>query len=191
MAWDITERKTQELEWQSRASIDQLTGLLNRASFMERLDLALSRHRRNDSALAVFYLDIDHFKKINDTHGHAAGDALLKKFAEWLRIAVRTTDYVGRLGGDEFCILLDNIKTPANARAVAEKILDLAHSPVAFENQTLTISTSIGIAFAQTPNLAGEQYLALADGALYRAKQGGRNRYVLEVTETAASQLKN
>jgi diguanylate cyclase (GGDEF)-like protein/PAS domain S-box-containing protein len=189
VAWDITERKTQELEWQSRASIDQLTGLLNRNSFIERLDLALPRHVQSGGALAVFYLDIDRFKYINDTYGHAAGDALLKKFAEWLRIAVRATDYIGRFGGDEFCILLDNIKTAANARAVAEKILELARTPVGYENQLLTVSTSIGIAFVPTPNLTSAQYLALADGALYKAKQNGRNRFVLETVEL--DQLQN
>ncbi|HSB95127.1 MAG TPA: diguanylate cyclase [Spongiibacteraceae bacterium] len=190
VAWDITERKAQELEWQSRASIDQLTGLLNRAAFMQHLELAVPRHRRAGTALAVFYLDVDHFKQINDTYGHAAGDALLKKFAEWLRSAVRTTDYIGRLGGDEFCILLDNIKVPENACVVAEKILELARDSTTFENHVLTISTSIGIVFVPTPELSGEQYLAQADSALYKAKQGGRNRFVLETT-VAASQLQN
>jgi diguanylate cyclase (GGDEF)-like protein/PAS domain S-box-containing protein len=180
-AWDITERKTQELEWQSRASIDHLTGLFNRAAFEEMLTLALQRHQRNGNALALLYLDIDRFKHINDTYGHAAGDALLKKFAECLRIAVRTTDFVARLGGDEFCIVLDNIKTPANAIGVAEKILELARAPLHFEDHALTISTSIGIAFVQLPELAGADYIARADAALYQAKQAGRNGYALEM----------
>jgi diguanylate cyclase (GGDEF)-like protein len=184
-AWDITERKTQELEWQSRASIDHLTGLLNRAAFEEMLALALQRHQRNHNALALLYLDIDRFKHINDTYGHAAGDALLKKFAECLRIAVRTVDSVGRLGGDEFCIVLDNIRTPANAIGVAEKILDLAQVPLQFDGHTLTISTSIGIAFIPAPELSGAEYIARADAALYQAKQAGRNGYALEVVGAA------
>jgi diguanylate cyclase (GGDEF)-like protein/PAS domain S-box-containing protein len=181
IAWDITERKTQELEWQSRASIDHLTGLLNRAAFEEMLTLALQRHQRNDHSLALLYLDVDRFKHINDTYGHAAGDALLKTFAECLKIAVRATDFVARLGGDEFCIVLDNIKTPANAIIVAEKILELARAPLQFEGHTLTISTSIGIAFVQTSELSGAAYIARADAALYQAKQAGRNGYSLEM----------
>jgi diguanylate cyclase (GGDEF)-like protein/PAS domain S-box-containing protein len=189
-AWDITERKTQELEWQSRASIDHLTGLLNRAAFEEMLALALQRHQRNDAALALLYLDVDRFKHINDTYGHAAGDVLLKKFAECLQIAVRATDFVARLGGDEFCIVLDNIKTPDNSIGVAEKILELVRAPLHFEGHTLTISTSIGIAFVHPPNehsatLSGADYIARADAALYQAKQAGRNGYVLEMVGSA------
>lgn len=178
-AWDITERKAQELEWQSRASIDHLTGLLNRAAFEEMLELALQRHKRNDTALALLYLDVDRFKHINDTYGHAAGDALLKHFSECLRAAVRATDFVARLGGDEFCIVLDNIKTPDNAIGVAEKILETACAPLHFEDHTLIISTSIGIAFVHSPRLSGADYIARADAALYRAKQAGRNGYAL------------
>jgi diguanylate cyclase (GGDEF)-like protein/PAS domain S-box-containing protein len=184
-AWDITERKTQELEWQSRASIDHLTGLLNRSAFEEMLARALLRHKQNGNALALLYLDVDRFKHINDTYGHAAGDALLKTFAECLKIAVRTTDFVARLGGDEFCVVLDNIKTAANAINVAEKILELARAPLQFEGHTLAISTSIGIAFVEgfaglPHELNGADYIARADAALYQAKQAGRNGYVLE-----------
>lgn len=193
-AWDITERKTQELEWQSRASIDHLTGLLNRAAFEEMLALALQRHQRGEQALALLYLDVDRFKHINDTYGHAAGDALLKTFAECLKVAVRATDFVARLGGDEFCIVLDNVKAPANAIAVAEKILELARVPLQFEGHALTISTSIGIAFVQFSHgqsadgqssaLSGEEYIARADTALYQAKQAGRNGYALDIVRS-------
>jgi diguanylate cyclase (GGDEF)-like protein/PAS domain S-box-containing protein len=184
IAWDITERKTQEIEWQSRASTDQLTGLPNRAFFLDTLNLAVARQQRTDSTLAVFYLDVDRFKHINDTYGHAAGDAVLKAFAEYLQISVRQSDVVGRLGGDEFCILLDNIRTPDNAIVVAEKILALARIPVTFGEHSLSISTSVGIAFAQTLNISAEQLIAVADSALYKAKQAGRDRYALDmVTE--------
>lgn len=178
-AWDITERKTQELEWQSRASIDHLTGLLNRAAFEEMLALALQRHARNGAALALLYLDVDRFKHINDTYGHAAGDALLKAFAEYLKDAVRTTDFVARLGGDEFCIVLDNIKASTNAASVAEKILQMVRTPLQFDGHSLAISTSIGIAYAHAPTLSGAELVAQADAALYKAKQAGRNGYAL------------
>lgn len=180
VAWDVTERKAQEIEWQSRASTDQLTGLMNRASFLETLNLAVSRHQRADAAMAVFYLDVDRFKHVNDTYGHAAGDTLLKSFAEYLKISVRQSDVVARIGGDEFCIMLDNIRTPENALIVAEKILALVRTPVLHGEHSLTISTSIGIAFATSINVTGEQFIAYADAALYKAKQSGRNRFVLD-----------
>lgn len=184
IAWDITQRKTQEIEWQSRASTDQLTGLMNRAHFLETLTMAISNHQRADAALAVLYLDVDHFKRINDTYGHAAGDAVLQAFADYLKMSVRQADVIGRLGGDEFCILLDNIRTTDNAIVVAEKILALVGIPVDHGEHQLSISTSIGIAFVSSVNTSAEQLIALADGALYKAKQGGRNRFVLDIVAT-------
>lgn len=181
IAWDITERKTQEIEWQSRASIDELTGLSNRASFTESLNSLLAHHARNHTSLAVMYLDIDRFKHVNDTYGHAAGDALLQAFAKHLQSSVRQSDVVGRFGGDEFCIVLDDIKTPANAVSVAEKILSAVQAPVLFENHTLTISSSVGIAFMKPPHFDSAQLIAAADQALYKAKQAGRNCYDLDV----------
>jgi len=180
VAWDVTERKAQEIEWQSRASTDQLTGLMNRAFFLETLNLAVSRSQRADAAMAVFYLDVDRFKHVNDTYGHAAGDTLLKSFAEYLKISVRQSDVVARIGGDEFCIMLDNIRSPENAILVAEKILALVRIPVTHGEHSLTISTSIGIAFATSVNVTGEELIAYADAALYKAKQTGRNRFVLD-----------
>ncbi|QDQ25424.1 diguanylate cyclase [Chitinimonas arctica] len=186
IAWDITERKQREREWQSRASVDALTGLLNRAFFLEALELALRRHRRTGEALAVLYLDIDHFKQINDQHGHAAGDAVLQAFAGYLKGALRESDIVGRFGGDEFCVALDNVQSPDNAAAVAEKILAAAQQPVLFQGTSLSISTSIGIAFVDMPALRAEHLIPMADAALYRAKQAGRNRYSLDVVPPAS-----
>jgi diguanylate cyclase (GGDEF)-like protein len=189
IAWDITARKTQEIEWQARASTDQLTSLMNRASFLETLTLAVARHRHTDTALGVLYLDVDYFKQINDTYGHAAGDTVLQSFANYLKIAVRQSDVVCRIGGDEFCILLDNIRTPDNATIVAEKILALARIPVVHGEHSLKISTSIGMAFAQSVSISAEQLIAAADAALYKAKQNGRDQYALDLipaTITAA-----
>jgi diguanylate cyclase (GGDEF)-like protein/PAS domain S-box-containing protein len=188
---DISARKAREQEWRERANIDHLTGVSSRSFFLEMLDLALPRHQRANAAVALLYLDIDRFKHINDTYGHAAGDTLLKEFAKCLKIAVRQTDVVGRLGGDEFCIILDNIKTADNAIIVAEKILELARTPLAVEERVLTISTSIGIAFAEAPTMTSAQYIALADAALYKAKQAGRNGYVLEIIATTIANQKN
>ncbi|MDB6061467.1 MAG: diguanylate cyclase [Verrucomicrobiaceae bacterium] len=180
IAWDVTERKTQEIAWQSRASTDQLTGLMNRDFFIETLSLAIARHRHFGGALAVCYLDVDRFKQINDTYGHAAGDAVLQAFSANLTMSVRQSDTVARLGGDEFCILLDNIHTPENAAAVAQKILAFARLPVNYNEHTLSISTSIGIVFTYEATLDAPELIALADAALYKAKQTGRNRYVID-----------
>ncbi|HEY5799841.1 MAG TPA: diguanylate cyclase [Burkholderiaceae bacterium] len=181
VAWDIHDRKQKELQWQTRASVDPLTGLINRSYFLEALEQASLRHKRSGEALAVLYLDIDHFKDVNDTHGHAAGDYLLREFAQHLKDAVREADVVCRLGGDEFCVLLENVRGEANAVAVAEKILQIAGRALSYEGAVLRVSTSIGIAYAAQPHAAGEQLLRLADGALYKAKQWGRNQYSLYV----------
>jgi diguanylate cyclase (GGDEF)-like protein/PAS domain S-box-containing protein len=181
VSWDITERKQQELQWQSRAQIDALTGLFNRAAFTEALELALLQHQAAGEAAALLYLDVDRFKQINDTHGHAVGDEVLRHFSHCIKKAVRETDLVGRLGGDEFCILLDRVKTPETAQAIADKILEVVRQPVQVAGVELRLSTSIGIAFAPHPAPNAEQLIPLADGALYQAKQAGRGRHALEV----------
>ena len=185
IAWDVTERKQQEMAWQSLASMDKMTGLLNRACFLESLDMAALIHRSNGEAMAVLYLDIDHFKHINDRYGHAAGDAVLVAFANAIKVSVRGSDMVARFGGDEFCILLNGVKSATNAADVALKILDAARAPITFDDQTLSVTTSIGIAFAEKPPTVAESLLPLADAALYRAKQAGRNQYALNIVDPA------
>ncbi|WP_169307266.1 diguanylate cyclase domain-containing protein [Chitiniphilus eburneus] len=179
VSWDVTDRKQQELAWRTLASFDTLTGALTRAFFLEALDLALRRHRRSGQPLALFYLDVDHFKPINDQHGHAVGDAVLRGYAQAIERSLRESDVVGRLGGDEFCVMLDEVRTEENAIAVAEKILAAVRMPIETESGPMQISTSIGIAFIVRTQRAPDQLVALADSALYQAKQIGRDRFAL------------
>ncbi|WP_353326243.1 diguanylate cyclase domain-containing protein [Chitiniphilus shinanonensis] len=189
VSWDITDRKQQELAWQTLASFDTLTGALTRVFFLEALDLALRRHRRSGQPLALFYLDVDHFKPINDLHGHAAGDAVLRAYTRAIERALRESDVVGRLGGDEFCVMLDDARNEEAAIKVAEKILEAVRVPIAIEDGTLRISTSIGIAFINRTHRTPEQLVALADTALYQAKQIGRDRYALVRVDDDAGEV--
>ena len=148
---------------------------------------ALARARRNQQLISLFYLDLDRFKEINDALGHAAGDALLKAFAERLNACVRETDTVARVGGDEFIILLEDVREEGDARAIAEKIIDAMRRTFHVEAKTLHATTSIGIAFTRG-GTSGEELMKQADAVLYEAKRTGRNRYriarpALEVIE--------
>ncbi len=142
----------------------------------DRLKQALARCRRNRQLLSLFYLDLDHFKSINDTMGHSAGDALLKEFAARLSRCVRETDTVARLGGDEFVILLEDLRRPEDADAIAGKILEATRREFQIEAKPLRVTTSIGIAFTRGGTTADE-LLKRADMALYEAKGAGRNGY--------------
>jgi diguanylate cyclase (GGDEF)-like protein/PAS domain S-box-containing protein len=172
---DITDRKRIEEALQSVAQSDPLTGVANRVVLMDRLGLALSRARRNASQAAVLYVDIDGFKQINDSLGHAAGDALLKAFAARLAACVRATDTVARVGGDEFVVLLEDVKETGSAIRVAQKILDAVHAPVPLDREEIMITTSIGIAQGAAEDEGA--LLKRADAALYEAKAGGRNTF--------------
>jgi diguanylate cyclase (GGDEF)-like protein/PAS domain S-box-containing protein len=173
---DITDRKRMEEALHSVAHSDPLTGLANRTLLMDRLRHAAARSRRNGTRLALLYLDIDGFKAVNDRHGHLAGDALLRGFAQRLRTCVRATDTVARLGGDEFVVLLDELQDAENASRVAEKILETVRAPIAAEEQDLAVTTSIGIAHDDSEG-DEERLLRRADAALYAAKAAGRNGY--------------
>jgi diguanylate cyclase (GGDEF)-like protein/PAS domain S-box-containing protein len=172
---DITERRRLEEAIQSAAQMDVLTGLANRALFDERLKLAAARCRRQGGQIAVLYLDLDNFKQVNDSLGHAAGDALLKDFAIRLRSSVRATDTVARFGGDEFVVLLEDVKESANAVSVAEKIIADARQPLSIEGREVVATSSIGIAYGT--GLDEENLVKRADAALYQAKGAGRDRY--------------
>jgi diguanylate cyclase (GGDEF)-like protein/PAS domain S-box-containing protein len=191
---DVSERKRAEAELaESRAQLeraaqhDGLTGLPNRNLLGDRLEQALARARRNQQLISLFYLDLDRFKEINDALGHAAGDALLRAFAERLNACVRETDTVARVGGDEFVILLEDVREDGDARAIAEKIVDAMRREFRVETKTLRATTSIGIAFTRG-GTSREELMKQADAALYEAKRAGRNRYrvarpTLEVVE--------
>ena len=179
---DVTERKRAEQELaQSRAELeraawyDTLTGLPNRNLLVDRLDQVLARSRRSGQRLALFYLDLDDFKAINDSMGHAVGGILLKQFAERLRRAVRTSDTVTSLSGDEFVILLEDLKG-VDADAIASTIVATTREEFTIESAVLRVTTCIGIAFA-SGETSGSDLLRRADSALYQAKRAGRDRY--------------
>lgn len=176
---DITERKLAEEQVRQLAYYDALTGLPNRRLLLERLDHALVQAKRFSRSLAVMFLDLDNFKKINDSLGHEAGDLLLKEVATRLAAGIRSGDTVARQGGDEFIIVLSEIADPHDASLVAEKVLSqLAGVPVSLAGQDISISTSIGIAvypIAGTDSML--ELMKKADSAMYDAKHAGRNRY--------------
>ncbi len=173
---DITGRKAAEdrLAWQ--AFHDPLTGLPNRALFMDRLTHALTRAARSGARIAVFFLDLDNFKKTNDSLGHDAGDELLRTTAQRLQQALRASDTAARLGGDEFVLLLENIAMPSNVQIVADRVLDALLQPVMLKNASVVAPPSIGIALS-TPNCTPVELLGWADAAMYVAKTNGKGRY--------------
>ena len=181
LATDVSALKGVEKQLSLLVRSDVLTGVANRYNFNEAFPLALSRARRAMSGLALMYLDIDHFKSINDSLGHAAGDEVLKAFAQRLQQSVRTTDTVARLGGDEFVLILEGVNSAEEPRIVARKIIANVTSPLQVEGRTLTLTTSIGIAFrreiAAADAATAEAMLGRADAALYAAKKAGRNTW--------------
>ncbi len=180
LALDITALKLVEHKLIELARMDTLTGLPNRLAFNEHLPDAVLRVRLTGNAMALMFLDIDHFKTINDTFGHAVGDAVLVEYARRLLGSVRGTDKVARLAGDEFVLVLENLGTPRAAATVAEKIVErIAGTPFVVEGQTIAVTTSIGVTFHWAADAAAtaEELLARADAALYNAKAAGRNRF--------------
>ncbi len=180
LSTDVTELKEKEQLLEQMARYDALTGLPNRRELNTRLADAIHRSQRSGLPLNVMFLDIDHFKSINDQHGHAAGDAVLQEFARRLQASLRSTDTVARLAGDEFVILLEQTHTHADACTVAAKILAAMQPVMQTTAAAVQISTSIGICHARTAEKSAEELLSLADEALYEAKAAGRNNYVLK-----------
>jgi len=176
---DISDRKRAEEQIEFHAFHDVLTQLPNRKLFMDRLSQALNRCRRYGKLLAVMFVDLDHFKGINDTLGHTAGDELLLEMAQRLRDCVRDEDTVARLGGDEFTIILSELRYPEDAANVAEKILESVQRPMSIAGTPIEISASIGIALFPTDGHDAESLLRNADSAMYRAKEAGRNQFQL------------
>lgn len=174
---DITERKLTEKELVHRAFHDPLTGLANRARFEERLRTALSRHARLGGAFAVFLLDLDTFKNINDTHGHLAGDEVLREVARRLERCVRPTDTVARLGGDEFALLIEPTPHAGAAEQVAERVVTALIEPIHIEGTRARLSASLGVAMWNPWIFSTDELLARADQALYAAKAAGKGCY--------------
>ena len=164
--------------WQ-HANIDVLTGLPNRRAFLDQLDHEIARAGRTGSIIALLFLDIDHFKNINDTLGHSVGDALLAAVSSRLKNALRQIDTIARMGGDEFTIILSELSQAHDAEQVCKKILGELAVPVYVGERTLHVTTSIGVAFYPDDCADGEAMLKSADQAMYVSKQCGRNRYTL------------
>jgi diguanylate cyclase (GGDEF)-like protein/PAS domain S-box-containing protein len=177
---DVSATKQVQRQLDELARVDVLTGLPNRRQFDEKLPEALARCRRDQRALALMYVDLDQFKRINDSLGHAAGDAVLREFAARLRANVRSTDLAARLAGDEFVVLLEGVPSQAEAERLAQKIVEATRAEFRFAGAPLQVTTSLGIGFAARPDVSAEALVVSADAALYTAKRAGRNGWCLQ-----------
>lgn len=184
---DLTERKRAEQQIEYQAYHDALTGLANRRLFQEHLTLALALAQRRHRPVAVLFLDLDHFKVVNDSLGHTTGDTLLREIATRLRTSVREGDVVARVGGDEFTIVLQELEKKEDAAAMAQRVLRIVAEPIDVEGRRLYITTSIGITVYPDDGEDGETLLKNADNAMYRAKAVGRNTYEMSTQELSRS----
>lgn len=173
---DVTLRRLAERALTEQATLDALTGLPNRRALQDRLDQAVSRLQRHPATVAVMFCDLDHFKDVNDSLGHAVGDLMLMEVAERLRSAMRPEDTVARLGGDEFVILAEGLADPSMAMVVALRLLESLARPWSHGGDLYSLSMSIGVAMTSDPEQSTEELLRQADLAMYRAKDRGRNR---------------
>jgi diguanylate cyclase (GGDEF)-like protein len=165
---------------------DQLTGLPNRAVLADRLEMALLASRRGGVPIAMLFLDLDHFKDVNDTLGHAAGDALLKQISARLRDCLRASDTLARVGGDEFAVIQPEVRLPQEAGALANRLIAATREPVMLEGQQVFVGLSIGIAVS-APGVSAAELTRHADVALYRAKAEGRGQFCLFAPEMNAT----
>lgn len=174
---DITQRKMDEANLERLAFYDPLTGIPNRQLFLERLDRAIREDNRHKTATALMFLDLDHFKQVNDNHGHEVGDLLLQEAARRLQGLVRDEDTVARLGGDEFTIILRRVSLPQDADRVASKVVTSMVQPFQIKGIECRVGASIGIACHPLHSKDVDTLVKLADTAMYVAKKGGRNNY--------------
>ncbi len=174
---DVTERKKAQEKLEFTARHDALTGLANRQVFMKAVLQAIARADRAEKSFAVLYLDLDHFKDVNDTLGHPAGDALLCEVAGRIQQNIRETDLAARFGGDEFAVLTTSINEPADAANVADKIVEAVGRPIFIEGSDIRCDVSIGISVYEGGPVEPESMLSQADVALYQAKSDGRATY--------------
>ena len=176
---DISERKESEATIERLAMEDALTGLPNRTQFHNRLSDAIEQSERNGRLVGVMLLDLDHFKKVNDTLGHPAGDELLRQVSERIRDCLRSTDTVARLGGDEFAVIVTNTQEPVAITSIAERIVESLARSFDLDGQEVHTGTSVGITIYPHDRGQSDQLLRNADMALYRAKEEGRGTYQL------------
>ena len=180
---DVSERVLGQEKLTHQAHHDNLTGLPNRTLFRQRLSEALARTRRNEKLLALMFLDLDNFKRINDSLGHDVGDALLQQVAERLKESIRETDSVSRLGGDEFTVILEGINHVNNVIAIAQKLVHAISQPFVIDVHTLHVSVSIGITLYPLDDSEADLLIKNADMAMYHAKELGRNGFQFYAAE--------
>jgi len=178
---DITEKKRAAEKIAAMARTDLLTGLPNRAAFLERLNLEFIHAKRNGNRFAVHYLDLDRFKDVNDTLGHPVGDDLLRAVADRLKTSVRENDMVARFGGDEFAVLQEDTEDTASAETLAAKLGKIVSGPYTIDGNVVSTTVSIGIVPYRSDIAGADDMMMKADLALYRAKNGGRNKFSLHV----------
>ncbi|MDD2924599.1 diguanylate cyclase [Rhodoferax sp.] len=175
---DITARKAQEAQLNHLAHFDSLTGLPNRALHADRLQQAMAQVLRRGKTLALVFLDLDGFKAINDTHGHAAGDHLLVALAQRMKQGLREGDTLARIGGDEFAAVLVDLNQPLDCEPLLRRLLEAASEPVFYGEIPLQVSASVGVSlYPQAQDISADELLQQADQAMYRAKQAGKNRF--------------
>ncbi len=191
VAHDISERKQAEATISKLAYFDELTSLPNRSLFNERMEQAILNAKRNHSIFALIYLDLDHFKSINDSLGHLTGDKLLVEVGNRISQVLRENETVARLGGDEFAIILSSIDKPESASIVADKILKSLNQPLLIEYNELFISCSLGISIFPNDAKTKEMLSKDADTALYHAKDLGRNRFAFFNQQLETRNLRN
>ncbi|MDI3514067.1 MAG: hypothetical protein PWP40_1296 [Rhodocyclaceae bacterium] len=177
VARDISERKRAEEIISFQAYHDQLTHLPNRVLFKDRLELAIAQAQRRNGALAVMFIDVDRFKLVNDTFGHAEGDALLRAIAARLSATLRRGDTLARLGGDEFTVLLPDIARPEDAEVIARKVLEAISPPIGLSKGQFRATVSVGIALFPRDGSSAEELTRHADVAMYQVKRSGKNAY--------------
>lgn len=173
--------KASEARYRALARFDTLTGLLNRSEFMFQLQQVFQRVSTNGGTLALLFIDLDHFKPVNDNHGHSVGDALLQQVGKRLQSVLRSGDLVARIGGDEFTVMLDRIPDAAEAENVSRKIMQTIARPFVVGGITCSVSASIGVAMGPVANESVNDLINAADRAMYQAKAQGRNRAVVAV----------
>ena len=190
---DVTQASVQSRQLAYQVSHDSLTGLPNRTLLCDRLEHAISKAIREDYLVAVLFMDLDRFKKINDSFGHTAGDILLQKVAERLRASTRQEDTVARLGGDEFVVVLEKLQYEDQAKVVAQKIVENLAIPICIEDQEISVRISIGITVFPKDGKSVEILLKNADTAMYRTKELAQNNiqfYTGEMSVRALEKLK-
>ncbi len=183
---DITQQKNTEYDLERRANLDPLTNLPNRSLVLTKLSAALRSLREEPGQVHVLFVDLDGFKQVNDRLGHAVGDRVLRAGADRMRGALRPTDVIGRIGGDEFLVVIKSLPYEAPADEIAHRLARAVASPVALDEGIVTVSASIGRASTDDPDYPAARLLGSADADMYRRKQSAQRAAQREATQAAA-----